>query len=547
MWTTRRVRLASGLVLFVYVAFHLANHAAMAISLAAAEAYAAVMFAFVRLWPVQAVLYGALAAHFGLALYAIWARRDLRALSRSEIVQLVAGFAVVPLMAGHVVPARLGPALLDTTPFHTLVVLVGTRFDPLSGVFTLAGLTLAWTHGCLGLHFWLRLRPYYPRVRLVLFGIAVALLVAAYAGYLAGAREAAALYDDPAWRGSMGERYRIADAEGAALLDRIKYAIYALWAFAIAAAFAARRVREWAEHRQGRFAVAYPGGRTVVQPRGATILDASRAGNVPHAAVCGGRGRCSTCRVRVEAGAGNLDAAAPAELAVLARVGAPPGVRLACQARPSGDVAVVPLLPANSGPQAGWRGTRDAAGSEKTIAVMFADLRGFTALSESKLPYDVVFLLNRYFAEMGAAIEGAGGRLDKFVGDGIVALFGVESGAGPGTRAALAAASAMAKRLDGLNRALAHDLKAPLRIGIGIHAGPAIVGEMGYAQARQFTAIGDTVNTASRLEALTKEFGAELLVSEDAATASGLDLSASRGRSPCASSPTRARCPRRNS
>ncbi|MBI1245991.1 MAG: 2Fe-2S iron-sulfur cluster binding domain-containing protein [Alphaproteobacteria bacterium] len=524
MWTTRRLRLAGGLVLFVYVGLHLANHAAMAISLAAAEEYARVMFAIVRTWPVQAVLYAALGSHFALALAAIYARRDFGAISRGEAAQLVAGLLIVPLMAGHVVPARLGPALLDTTPFHTLIVLTGTRFDPLAGVLTLAGLTLAWLHGCIGVHFWLRLKPFYPRVRLVLFALAVALFVAALAGYLAGAREANALYDDPAWRASMDTRYRLADASGAALLERIRHAIYLFWAFAIAGTFAARRLRVWAEHRAGRFAVAYPDGRIVVQPRGASILDASRAGHVPHAAVCGGRGRCSTCRVRVERGMENLDAAAPAELAVLARVGAPPGVRLACQARPTGDVAIVPLLPANAGPQAAGRLWRDAAGSEKTIAVMFADLRGFTALSETKLPYDVVFLLNRYFAEMGAAIEAAGGRLDKFVGDGIVALFGVESGPAAGTRAAIAAAKAMIVRLEALNRALAHDLKAPLRIGIGIHTGPAIVGEMGYAQARQFTAIGDTVNTASRLEALTKEFGAEVLVSADAAAASALDL-----------------------
>ena len=524
--TVRQLRLASGLVLFAYVSFHLANHATMGISLAAAERYADIMFAFVRLPPVQLVLYGALAVHFALALYAIYSRRDLRAMSRGEALQLAAGLLVVPLMASHVVPARLGPALLDTTPFHTLVVLIGTRFDPLGGAMILSGLVLVWTHGCIGLHYWLRLKPFYPRVRLVLFGIAVALVVAALGGYLAGAREAASLYADEAWRAAMATNYRMPDAAGAALLESVKTGIYAFWALSVAAAFAARGVRDWAEHRAGRFAVAYPDGQVVVQPLGATILDVSRAGRVPHAAVCGGRGRCSTCRVRIERGAAHVPPAEPAELAVLARVGAPPGVRLACQTRPTGDIAVLPLLPANAGPQAARRSERDSAGAEKTIAVMFADLRGFTTLSESKLPYDVVFLLNRYFAEMGAAIEKAGGRLDKFVGDGIVALFGVESGPREGTRAAIAGAKAMIERLAALNEALAHDLKAPLRIGIGIHTGPAIVGEMGYAQARQFTAIGDTVNTASRLEALTKQFDAELLVSADAAAASGLDLSA---------------------
>ncbi len=524
--TIRQLRLSSGLVLFTYVAFHLANHATMAVSLAAAETYAAYMFAFVRLWPVQGVLYAALATHFALALYALYSRRDLSAISRGEMLQLVAGLLIIPLMANHVVPARLGPALLETTPFHTLVVLYGTKFDPLGAAMLLGGLVLAWTHGCIGLHFWLRLKPFYPRVRLILFGLAVILVTAALAGYLAGAREVAALFADEAWRSSLAQRYRMPDAQGQALLEGVKQAIYAFWALGVAGALAARRVRHWLEHRAGKFAVAYPDGRVVVLPLGATILDVSRAGRIPHAAVCGGRGRCSTCRVRIERGAANVPPAAPDELAVLARVGAPPGVRLACQARPEGDVSVLPLLPANAGPQAARRSERDSAGAEKTIAVMFADLRGFTTLSESKLPFDVVFLLNRYFAEMGAAIEKAGGRLDKFVGDGIVALFGVESGPAKGTREAIAGAKAMIERLVALNEALSHDLPAPLRIGIGIHTGPAIVGEMGYAQARQFTAIGDTVNTASRLEALTKKFGAELLLSADAVAASGLDLSA---------------------
>jgi adenylate cyclase len=524
--TVRQLRLASGLVLFTYIAFHLANHATMAVSLAAAEAYAGVMFAFVRLWPVQILLYGALATHLALALYAIYVRRDLRAMSRGEILQLAAGLLVIPLMANHVVPARLGPALLDTTPFHTLIVLIGTNFDPIGGVMIVGGLVLAWTHGCIGMHYWLRLKPFYPRVRLILFGLAVVLATAALAGYLAGAREVAALYADPAWRAGLPQRYRMPDAAGQALLATIKDRIYLVWALAIAGAFAARRVRDWAEHRAGRFAVAYPDGQVVVQPLGATILDASRAGRIAHASVCGGRGRCSTCRVRIERGEANVPPAAADELAVLARVGAPPGVRLACQARPTGDVSVLALLPANAGPQTARRTERDSAGTEKSIAVMFADLRGFTTLSESKLPYDVVFLLNRYFAEMGAAIEKSGGRLDKFVGDGIVALFGVESGPAKGTREAIAGAKAMIERLVALNEALSHDLPVPLRIGIGIHTGPAIVGEMGYAQARQFTAIGDTVNTASRLEALTKNFGAELLLSADAVAASGLDLSA---------------------
>jgi len=523
----RHVRLVSGLVLFVYVTLHLANHALMNVSLAAAEAYAFAMFAVVELPPVRIFLYLSLAAHFGLSLWAVYRRRDLASLSRGEIVQLVAGLAVVPILAGHVVPVRLGAMLFGMLPTHTSVTVATTQVDATGGLLLVAGLLLVWLHGCAGVHYWLRLKPFYRLWQPWLLAAAASLAALALAGYLAGSREAALLFADPAWRAGLAARLRLPSAENIATLDRIKDGVVAFWALSIAAVFAARYVRAWYAHRGGRALVTYPSDATVAVARGTTLLEASRQGRLAHASVCGGRGRCSTCRVRVERGAEHLSPPAADELAVLARVAAPPGVRLACQARAAGDVAIVPLLPASIGAAAlAQRRERETAGVEKVIAVMFADLRGFTTLSESKLPFDVVFLLNRYFAEMGGAIEAAGGRIDKFVGDGIVALFGVESGPAQGTREALAGARAMIERLAALNAALAHDLDAPLRIGIGIHTGPAIVGEMGYSKARQFTAIGDTVNTASRLEALTKKYGADLLVSSDAASASGLDLSA---------------------
>jgi adenylate cyclase len=210
---------------------------------------------------------------------------------------------------------------------------------------------------------------------------------------------------------------------------------------------------------------------------------------------------------------------------VLERVGAAPNVRLACQTRPVGDVEVTPLLP----PQATMRDAMArpsyTQGKEREIVVLFADIRGFTNLSEQRLPYDVVFILNRYFTEMGRAIELHGGRIDKFIGDGIMALFGVEQDYPQACRAALAAAKAMGENLVQLNESLSHDLNRPLRIGIGIHGGPVIIGELGYRETRGLTAIGDTVNTASRLETMTKDHMAQLIVSESVATAAGVDLS----------------------
>jgi adenylate cyclase len=255
-----------------------------------------------------------------------------------------------------------------------------------------------------------------------------------------------------------------------------------------------------------------------------TLLEIGQAAGVPHAAVCGGRGRCSTCRVRILRGQEHLAEPAPGERRVLERIRADPAVRLACQVRPTGPLAVVRLVPPRGGGAHVLRPMEPGRGREAEIVILFADLRGFTRLAEGRLPYDTVYLLNRYFREMGEAIEGAGGRVDKFIGDGVMALFGLAHPPAAAAAQALAAARAMAHRLEALNAELAHDLPAPLRIGIGVHLGPVIVGEMGHGPATSLTAIGDAVNVASRLEAMTKELGVQLVVSASVTAAAGVTL-----------------------
>jgi adenylate cyclase len=301
-----------------------------------------------------------------------------------------------------------------------------------------------------------------------------------------------------------------------------------IWFFSamVAAALAARFARSVWRRRHGLVRIGYPDGRVVEVTPGTSVLEASRLAGIPHAHVCGGRGRCSTCRIRVRGGLGSIDPPGPVEERVLHRIGATRNVRLACQLRPKGAVEVTPLLPPFAYAMDGQRRVDIAQGSEREIAILFADIRGFTALSEGRLPYDVVFILNRYFATVGRAVENAGGRIDKFLGDGAMALFGIESGAAAGCRAALAAAREMSARLAELNASLHAEIDQPLRIGVGVHCGPTIIGEMGYGAAAAITAIGDAVNTASRLEELTKEYACELVVSEEVVRRAELDLSA---------------------
>jgi adenylate cyclase len=228
--------------------------------------------------------------------------------------------------------------------------------------------------------------------------------------------------------------------------------------------------------------------------------------------------------VRVVQGAERLPLATVDELRVLGRVGAPAHVRLACQVRPRSDVTVVPLVAAGAGPGDAVGVADQREGREMTIAVLFADLRGFTRLAERKLPYDVVFILNRYFEAVGGAITDAGGLVNQFTGDGVMALFGVESGPEEGSRQAVRAAAAMVARVQDLSRTLADDLTTPLRLGIGVHTGPAVVGRMGYATTTYLTAVGDTVHVAARLEALTKDYACELVLSAVTAERAGLDV-----------------------
>jgi adenylate cyclase len=333
-----------------------------------------------------------------------------------------------------------------------------------------------------------------------------------------------ALARTPGWSEAMLRAAHAPTGPEAARLVAIRQGFLTAYLLALLAALLARGVRRLLEWRRA-VQITYPSGRVVAVPVGFTILDASRTAGIPHASVCGGRGRCSTCRVRISRGLAQLPPASEAERRVLARVGAAPDVRLACQTRPVRDVAVEPLLAPSVAPADAFA-TDVRQGHEQELAVLFADLRGFTRMAEHKLPYDVVFFLNRYFEAVGTAITDAGGVTNQFTGDGVMALFGIEVGAATGSRQALAAARTMVESVAALSAELAGDLPAPMRIGIGIHAGPAVVGRMGWGESFYLTAVGDTVHVAARLEQATKDYHAELVLSEEVARYAAVDLSA---------------------
>jgi adenylate cyclase len=521
----RRIRLISGLVMLAYVAMHLINHALGLVSLdAMGWALGRIVLPFWSLPPMRAALYSAFLAHYALALWALWQRQTLR-LRGSDYAQLILGFLIPILVARHVVGTRVSDSFFGTDHlYYRYVLWVYFAASPIDGLLQMGTLVVAWSHAMLGLHFWLGVRAWYTRYREPALVVAVLVPVLSLLGTIQAGRQIAALDADPAWRAAAFAKMRLPTPEIAAMLGQIADGLIWFFVAAVVLVLLARIARRLWRRRHGVIRITYPNGAFIDVVKGTSVLEASRLARIPHASICGGRGRCSTCRVRVRAAFPGLPPPREDEHRVLNRIGATANVRLACMLRPEVEVQVTPLLPPLAQAHDGLTRVDAAQGSEREIAILFGDIRGFTALAEGRLPYDVVFILNRYFAAMGRAVESAGGRVDKFIGDGIMALFGLTGDVATACAKALAAARLMSLRLAELNEALRPELAEPLRIGIGIHVGPVIVGEMGYGSATTITAIGDSVNTASRLEGLTKDYQAELVVSAEVISRAGFDV-----------------------
>lgn len=514
----RRVRTASGLILMAFVTSHLSNHALALISIETAEASSRVLMAPWRNPVGRAVLLVSLLAHVWLALLALYRRRSL-VMPAKEAAQLLLGLAIPVLIAEHILATKIFEALAGGNANYAYVANAIWVLSPETGLKQSAAVLVIWGHGCIGVYFWLRYRPWFAQVAPFLLVFAALLPVLALLGFVNAGRavEATPSIADQGIPQTML-------AAVTATKDRALFTLYMVYAAVLATVLLMRVARDRRE-RRSLIEVRYPDGRSIRVPKGFSVLEASRLAGIPHHAVCGGRGRCSTCRVRVLEGLSKLPGPEAPEQTTLARIHAAPDVRLACQLHPTDDLSVIPLLSAGTSGTGTLVAAQASPGREQDVAVLFCDIRGFTALADKRLPFDTVFLLNRYFAVVGKAIEKTGGRLDKFIGDGAMAIFGLNGTSKEACRQAVAAAATIVDDLAQVSQELSAELKEPLRVAIGIHAGTAIAGSMGYGRVMGVTVIGDTVNIASRLESVAKELDASLVISSSAAMLSGIDFS----------------------
>ncbi len=520
----RNIRLYTGWILFAYVFMHLGNHM---IGLWSLETMDEARYWIQLIWSNELgrlVLSLTMLIHGGLAFYALYQRRRFSNMRANEWIQLIFGLSIPPLLILHYIGTLIIEQFYGVNPNYAWMLLIYWKGDIPTGVRQLAVLVIAWTHGCLGIYFWLRLKKSWPKLRGYVLAIALLWPTLALLGIWDASKQVLVLFEDSNWLREVLTLTKQPTGSDYAYLAKWEYGFLIGYAALLVLTLILRQLRPVWEARNGSIKITYDSGREVKAAPGVSLLEISHRFLQPHASVCGGRGRCSTCRVRINKGIENLPPASAAEQKILNKIDAEKDIRLACQCKPfAGEYSVSCLLPADTDNDNLHKRNSFHQGQEQEITVLFADLRGFTKLSESKLPYDVVFVLNRFFAMMGTAVEKNGGHLDKFIGDGVMALFGVNGQSKQCARSAMKAAKDMVDGIHALNKSLEGDLEHELQIGIGLHSGHAIIGDMGYGNATQLTAIGDTVNTASRLEGLTKDLEADLVISQDVLTVAEID------------------------
>ncbi len=523
--SARQVRLASGLVLFAYLLSHFLNHALGNVSMAALASGVYYHTLFWQFLPITILFYTACLVHTALGIWALYERRQFR-WKAMEPLQLVLGLSVPALVIAHIIGVRLGQTLYGHEKLYPQVLFVYWVWAPWRIGMMLAVMTVSWVHGCIGLYFWLRMKAFYKRAAPLLLAAAVLIPTLAMLGFYQGGRIVIDS-DSVEWRAENLTPQQIGTPEEAKVLDRVTdYFLFGYFGL-IGIALLARGVRAVNERRRGMINLSYGNGRTVRVPKGLSVLEASLRNNVPHASVCGGRARCSTCRIRIIGDHNTLPEPSQREAFVLGRVGtSDPSIRLACQLRPDCDLSFFQLFLPHTMATDGHEQNPTRIGQERYLVSLFVDMRGSTRLAEKRLPFDTVFIVNRFLGAVSQAVIESGGRPNQFVGDGMLALFGLATSRRQACRQALKAAALIAANVDELNRFLEHDLREPLRFGIGINGGEVIVGDIGYRDHMVFTALGDPVNVAARLQDMTKSLACEAVVSDEVRATAGIDADA---------------------
>ena len=246
----------------------------------------------------------------------------------------------------------------------------------------------------------------------------------------------------------------------------------------------------------------------------ASLLDIAIKNKIPHMQECGGKGKCTTCRIRILEGQENLSKPTRGERKIASSRQWDPSIRLACQCFAKGNVKIQQLLWLRSQiSHLQLEPIKEKKAEERAIAILFCDLRNFTGITANNLSFDMAHMLDRFYTELGEPILRNNGIIYQYVGDEIVGIFGVSGGTKQqNCKDALRAAMGMHYAIERLNNTEFKDFDTNFNIGIGINFGKAYVGYLGHPSHRQFTIVGDAINVASRIQGYTKETKSRILI-----------------------------------
>ena len=517
----QQARLWSGFILLLYVTGHFINHGLGLVSLNAMEQMREVMSFIWGSLPGSVALYVALGVHILLGL---WTVINIRSLKQPiwRWIQIGLGLAIPYWLIGHIIATR-GTEIIQNTDVVYLQELA--LLWPAAAIKQNALLLIVWFHGMIGLHFWSRLNEWYRSFfGFFLFAMFTVPFFAITGWITAAQRELMLVELDRTGQKQFEVDSLVANAN-AVTSEYVPAAQMAVLAL-LGATLCVFLVLYFSRNFRKRVTVTYGPGLKVEAAPGSTVLDVSRQANIPHMSICGGRARCSTCRIMVVSDPSTLKPPGQAERRLLESIGADANMRLACQAKIVSDAEVRPIIQPGSNEVAPIKSDPYAWGVERKVAIMFLNIHGFAKIVDSSLPYDVVFILNEFFDQMTAEIEGQGGYVDKFMGDGLMAIFGLETNAREASIAALTAGARCHQAAQELRGNLSQYFDEPLSIGVGVHVGDAIVGRVGKTSDQvdqsRVTAIGHSVNIASRLERISKKADSGVVYSRDVHEVIGL-------------------------
>ncbi len=338
----KRIRLISGLILFAFLTSHLLNLSFGLVSLEALDESRPWFLLFWATLPGIALIMISIVSHLALGLTALYQRNTLK-MNRIDLVQLVLGLVIFPLLFGHMLGVVIGPIMTGTRQTYFSLLTLFWVLDPVLGFKQVIVTVITWVHGCMGLVIWMRIQSWWPRVAILVYPLVIAIPLLALLGMVEAGKEVIELNKDP--KVTEASLKILASTPG--IIEKILF----MQTIGLSVYFAVLALVLLARHFRvrnvgGQLQIRYADGSELTLKSGLTLLEISRMNNIPHASLCGGKGRCGTCQVRIHAGGEYLPEISELEQKTLTRIGAAPGDRLACQVIPdTGTISIERLIP----------------------------------------------------------------------------------------------------------------------------------------------------------------------------------------------------------